>query len=103
MFYLYRQNNTEGHYIENNIIGKCVIIEENDIEEANIKAVSIGIYFNGVCKGVDCSCCGDRWLSEPEEYNSIDEIKNIYCFEFNFNNYPMYLYNFSMKLTIIRN
>ena len=41
MFYTYRQNNSYGVFDE--------------------KAENIGLYFDGVEKGRDCPCCGDRW------------------------------------------
>ena len=102
MFYLYRQNNSGGKYIKNQKIGEFVIIEENNMQIANNKAISLGIYFNGVYKCIDCDCCGDRWSSEPEQYNTVaDLINNNY--EFNIRNCPIYLYNFSMEQTIIIN
>lgn len=36
-------------------------MEAGSVEEANARAEKIGLYFNGVAEGDDCSCCGDRW------------------------------------------
>ncbi len=54
----YRQNNSGGR-----LIGpKFVVIEADNAVEANdIAANSESIYFDGVAKGIDCPCCGDRW------------------------------------------
>ena len=66
MFYTYSQNNSGGvfHHDFDVGIAECVIIEAESLEAANRKAKSIGIYFNGCSKGLDCNCCGDRW-NEP--------------------------------------
>lgn len=58
-FYTFNQNNSGGRFDEN--LGQFVIIEAASKDEANDKAESIGIYFNGVVNGEDCPCCGDRW------------------------------------------
>ena len=54
----YRQNSSGGRFIG----PKFVVIEADNAAEANdIAANSESIYFNGVAKGIDCDCCGDRW------------------------------------------
>ncbi len=67
-FYLYDQNNPGGFFHENEKLCRKVIIEADLESEANKKAESLGIYFNGVRDGIDRSCCGDRWYS-PTEIN----------------------------------
>lgn len=66
MFYQFRQNNSGGSftYDENNGISVNVIIEANSVDEANMKAESIGLYFDGCDSGLDCECCGDRWYEQ---------------------------------------
>lgn len=61
LFYHYDQNNSGGsfHYDEN--LGENVIIEARSPGEADEKFQELGGYFNGVEKGYDCGCCGDRW------------------------------------------
>lgn len=68
MFYTFRQNNSGGHFTHrpSDGIGKYVIIEADSDVEANRKAESIGLYFDGVSEGRDCSCCGDRWYRSWE-------------------------------------
>lgn len=63
MFYHYRQNNSGGSFIidEEAGIGPRVWIEADSASEANARAKTIGIYFNGCDSGEDCECCGDRW------------------------------------------
>jgi len=61
MYYEFRQNNSGGHFEENENVGQLVIIEASDPTEAYEKADNIGIYYDGVEKGIDCDCCGDRW------------------------------------------
>ena len=62
MFYHYSQNNSGGSFdfdISSGITHH-VVIEANSADEANTRAESIGLYFDG---GGDCPCCGNRWSS----------------------------------------
>ena len=61
MFFNYNQNNSGGSFVIDDDVAHYVIIEADTAEEANKKAEEIGIYFDGVDKGWDCYCCGDRW------------------------------------------
>jgi hypothetical protein len=47
--------------IKKNGIGEYVIIEAFSVDDAVERAERIGLYFDGVYKGYDCECCGDRW------------------------------------------
>lgn len=70
MFFTYRQNNSGGSYDVSDRHGHYVIIEADDSEDANHFAKKkADIYFDGVHRGRDCSCCGDRW-SEPYDGGS---------------------------------
>lgn len=62
-FFKYRQNNSGGSFDINDAtgIGPIVWIEAEGEAHADDRAESIGIYFDGVDKGFDCPCCGDRW------------------------------------------
>lgn len=68
MFYEFRQNNSGGSFTYDELSGVSVtvLIEADSPQEANIRAESIGIYFDGYG---DCSCCGNRW----HEVDSYDE------------------------------
>lgn len=63
MFYRFDQNNSGGSFIQNDEVASYVFIEANSADEANARAESIGIYFNGCDDDRDCPCCGDRWSS----------------------------------------
>lgn len=58
MFYHFRQNNSGGYFDD---MPAHVFIEAENAEQANEDAIKLGIYFDGVRKGRDCECCGDRW------------------------------------------
>lgn len=73
-FYTFSQNNSGGGWIKDNNLDQEVIIEAQNLDEAINKAMNLGIYFNGVEKGLDCDCCGDRWY-EPYLEEGTDEPK----------------------------
>lgn len=66
LFYTYSQNNSGGRFVINEDIKNYVIIQAHNENEANDKATDIGIYFDGVEKGIDCPCCGNRWERADE-------------------------------------
>lgn len=78
-WYHFRQNNSGGsfHIDDERGIGPHVYIEAMNADHANDLAGRIGIYFDGVNTGNDCSCCGDRWspVSDLGRWDSSDEIK----------------------------
>ena len=57
-YFLLRQNNSFGLYKGPAVY---VIIGANTETEAQRLALKNDIYFDGVSKGIDCDCCGDRW------------------------------------------
>ena len=61
--YVFRQNNSGGFFI--GPINRE--IKASNANEANEIAVKRGIYFDGVHKGIDCACCGDRWTQAFDE------------------------------------
>jgi hypothetical protein len=69
-FYEFTQNNSGGDFITNDNLCHRLVIEATDASVATEKALSLGVYFDGIEKGVDCSCCGDRWYS-IDEYNAL--------------------------------
>ena len=66
-FYLYDQNNSGGSFIVDEDVTHRLLIEADSVEEANQKAVELGVYFDGCDEGMDCPCCGDRWYSGDEK------------------------------------
>lgn len=63
MFYEYSQNNSGGSFVVNDEVCHRLFIEAESADEANRKAEQLGCYWDGVEKGRDCPCCGDRWYS----------------------------------------
>lgn len=77
-FFNFYQNNSGGYFIKDDFVDEKVIIQAKDHHEANDKALSLGIYFDGVMKGIDCECCGDRWneVSRNDERTNCPIIEN---------------------------
>lgn len=73
-FYTFDQSNPGGYFINDDKIAEYIIIQAESADEANNKAEEIGIYFNGIRKGLDCSCCNDRWYPVAE-WDGKDTIK----------------------------
>lgn len=66
MFYTFNQNNFIGQFVYDENLTEYVIIEARNASEAESRAQSIGIYFDGCEDGRDC--CGDRWYACAESY-----------------------------------
>ena len=80
MFYTFNQNNSGGDFVyRKGSISHYVIIEADSASEATDRALDIGLYFNGVDKGMDCPCCGDRWY--PLWLEDATEMPTIYSQE----------------------
>lgn len=76
-FFTFNQNNSGGSFSfdANRGISHYVIIEAESAEDANVRAESAGLYFNGCDEGMDCKCCGDRWYPT---YDKGDKVPSIY-------------------------
>ena len=61
LYYVMRQYPNRGEYEINANVASIVVIQTHDPLKANFIALSKGIYFDGIEKGIDCSCCDDRW------------------------------------------
>ena len=70
-FFTYIQINSGGNFDVRTFdgIAHFVIVEANNAKHANKRAKEIGLYFNGVRKGIDCPCCGDRWSKQSKGYS----------------------------------
>lgn len=77
MFYTFRQNNSRGVMHRNIDINEFVVIEGDSMSEVRDQAVTVGIYFDGCARGMDCYCCGDRWYM-PEDDEDMDAVPSIY-------------------------
>lgn len=71
-WYEFHQNNSGGIMYRNENIADEVLIEASSAISAERKARKIGIYFDGVEKGIDCDCCGDRWKRIDCEADIVD-------------------------------
>lgn len=60
-WYEFYQNNSGGKFIINDNLCRLLYIEAENYPEAKKKAEDLGCYWDGVQKGIDCPCCGDRW------------------------------------------
>lgn len=76
-FFEFNQNNSGGSFTldEDRGLTHIVIVEANDARDANYRALSIGIYFDGCVDDIDCACCGDRW---SEAYGEGDDVPSVY-------------------------
>jgi hypothetical protein len=64
----FRQNNSGGQFMG----PKFVVVKADDADQANQIAQDQGpVYFQGVAKGIDCDCCGDRW-NAVHDFNADD-------------------------------
>lgn len=73
-FYEFRQNNSGGGFDVDNKLCERMFIEAGSYEQAEEIAESFGVYYDGVEKGIDCDCCGDRWRSpDIVDLNSLNE------------------------------
>jgi len=59
MWYEFDQSNPGGSF--DSSMPRLILVEANNSDEANDRAESVGVYFDGADYGRDCSCCGDRW------------------------------------------
>lgn len=76
-FFHYSQNNSGGSFdfSEDPAITHHVIIEATDAKDADVRAIQLGLYFDGCADGRDCSCCGDRWSNA---YGEGEETPTVY-------------------------
>lgn len=72
-FFNFSQNNSGGsfHVDDERGIGPELWIEATDYHHANARAEQIGLYWDGVDAGIDCSCCGDRWHPAWDPYQGL--------------------------------
>lgn len=69
--FVYRQNNSAGRFIG----PKTITVVAETAEQANELAIAQGAYFNGVSKGLDCECCGDRWYRKTApDFEALDSV-----------------------------
>lgn len=67
MFYSIDQNNSGGYFDVDENLCHRLIIEADSEDEVLDKAEELGCYWDGVTKGMDCPCCGDRWYPSADK------------------------------------
>ena len=73
-FYMWNQNNSGGGFDVDECVSHRVVIEADSYEQAEAKAFDFGIYYDGVDKGIDCGCCGNRWYGAEELDKNREEL-----------------------------
>ena len=71
-YYHFRQNNSGGSFVINDRVAHHMVIQAYSAEDANSRALGLGIYFDGCETGEDCECCGDRWYPQESERYATD-------------------------------
>ncbi len=102
-YFHFSQNNTGGRFSNSDDLAENVVIAARSAKEANERAQALGVYFDGVSKDYDCSCCGDRW-SEAYQDSDSDAVPSVYgttLVEYYVNS-TMRAYNVR-KVTIVHN
>jgi hypothetical protein len=91
--YEFNQNNSGGYFVTNENLCHRVFIEADNVREAIEKAEQLGCYWDGVNKGIDCSCCGDRWRKwiGDDDYKNIERINEDYSGKIIFKNTEEYI------------
>lgn len=71
MIYSFRQTNSGGYYCQP---AKHIIVKDaRNEDDAVDTAMLAGMYMQGVAAGSDCSCCGNRWSGEAQQYATIED------------------------------
>ena len=74
-WYMFDQNNSGGYFDVDNKVCHRLFIEAESFDDAVEKAEELGCYWDGVDKGIDCSCCGDRWSKWGDDPVDLEKYK----------------------------
>lgn len=72
-WYNFKQNNSGGYFYVDDKVCHRLFIEAESFDDAVKKAEELGCYWDGVDKGIDCSCCGDRWSKRDDNPINIEK------------------------------
>lgn len=72
-WYCFYQNNSGGYFYVDDKVCYRLYIESDTLDNAITKAEELGCYWNGVSRGIDCSCCGDRWDKRDVDLIDLDK------------------------------
>lgn len=67
-FFTVSQNNSGGYFIDNEDVGHYVIIEAQNVKEAERKISEITEDYSEYCE-----CCGERWFAWWDDKDGKDE------------------------------
>lgn len=90
-FYEFAQTMTGAEYVEDGKVCHRVFVEADTVDEACRKAETLGIYFDGVSKGIDPTCTGN-WINpdaEDDDWQDCGNRWNRDCVEYGENSFPM--------------
>lgn len=76
-WYEFDQNNSGGYFVVDNEVCHTLYIEAESFDDAVEKAEELGCYWDGVDKGMDCPCCGDRWNKWNDDPVDIEKYSTI--------------------------
>ena len=74
-WFKFNQNNSGGSFDVDDKVCHRLFIEAELFSDAVEKAEELGCYWDGVDKGVDCPCCGDRWDKWNDDPIDIEQYK----------------------------
>lgn len=69
----FSQNNSGGYFDVDDKVCHRLFIEAESFDDAVEKAEELGCYWDGVDRGIDCPCCGDRWSKWDDESINIEK------------------------------
>lgn len=72
----FSQNNSGGYFDVDDKVCHRLFIEAESFDDAVEKAEELGCYWDGVDKGIDCSCCGDRWNKWNDDSVDLERYNN---------------------------
>lgn len=72
-WYCFNQNNSGGIFDVDDKVCHNLFIEAESFNNAVTKAEELGCYWDGVSKGIDCPCCGDRWSQWDRDPIDLDK------------------------------
>lgn len=75
-WYCFDQNNSGGSFDVDDKVCHRLFIEAESFVDAVEKAEELGCYWDGVGKGIDCPCCGDRWSKWSDDPVDIERYNN---------------------------
>lgn len=76
-WFQFNQNNSNGIFDVDDKVCHRLFIEAESFKDAIRKAEELGCYWDGVEKGIDCECCGDRWSAWNDTPVDIEKYKTL--------------------------